>query len=378
MNFLLLGVVSGLDVLVNVFVFSGVLRAEFDVAEAARFSTVLAWSVILSAVMFGGAEQAIDHRRQIPQNFLASPRTSATLVFLACGVLYVVRPSNVPIDVAATILLAGVGGLRSICRAVAYARERYILEATISLIELSLIVAFTVMSLSILAAYLCSRLIGLALRIPVLVRFPSARQTQLDMWSYSFSAIAPALYFNIYYAALPSLVSPEVLVRFRLIQSALVPMSFLGSLVARARIVLRGGFNGLLRFFDHPEWIHGRRREFAIWIALPAAIASVYICILAVAIVPLKPLEIAWTVLYCAFIYHRAQLYSLLTLKVGPFSRARIALLGILLIAASLLPIAVLESPTVSILYAALTSVEAVLLALSVLTLYRRREGVSA
>jgi hypothetical protein len=268
------------------------------------------------------------------------------------------------------------GGGRTVGRAAAYAREWYGFEAAISLLEFGLIVAFTLAQLSILSAYLGSKLIGLALRAPSLARFPSARQAPLEMWSYSFSAIAPALYFNIYYTVLPVLVSPEVLVRFRLVQSALVPMSFLGSLIARARIIFRNDLGGALRVFNPPAW-HRPLFESALALGLPGAVACVYIGTLALGIVPMNAIEIAWAALYCGLIYHRAQLYSLLTLEIGPSSRARVALLGILLIAASLLPIGMLASPNISALYAALASVETALLFSSVLALRRGRAGAS-
>lgn len=370
MKFLLLGAVSGLDVLVNVFVFSGALRAQFDVTEAAEFSTVLAWSVVLSAILFGGAEQVVDHKRNLPENLFASPRTVAYACLVACAALLLITRARVAIDLSAVVLLAAVGGLRSVGRAVAYARDRYTVEAAISLFELGLIVALTLMELSILAAYLCSRLGGLVLRIPALVGFPSARQTSLDMWSYTFAAIAPALYFNIYYAVLPSVVSADVVVRFRLVQSALVPMSFLGSLIARARILFRGNFVQLLPFFQASA--RGISvRQLAVSAVLPAAVAFAYIAALALTIVPLRPVEFVWMVLYCALIYHRAQLYSSLTLEIGPAGRARVALLGILLVAVSIAPIAAIAAPTIAALYAALAAVEATLVVISVLTLRR-------
>lgn len=375
MNFILLGVISGLDVLANAFVFSGALRADFNVTEAADFSTVLGWGAVLAAVTFGGAEQIVDHRKFVPSNAFGSPVRGAWMwvAVTVCLFGYAALTGQSQ-HLLAIPVLALVLGLRSVARSVGYAKGNYRREAVLALAELALLVALTVSGLSILTAYLLSKLAGMPLRINLLWRFPQARIDGAHMWGYSFAAIAPALYFNIYYTALPALVTPEVLVRFRFLQSILVPISFLGSLLARSRIVFHGTQERWMSLFAVPNSTQTARQ----WTAsalLPAALSLIYVAVLALAVTRMNGLEVVWTTLYCTFIYHRAQLYSQITLRSGPVARARVGLLGTVLIVLSLAPIAALDQPSITALYAALTGIEVLLLLVSIAVMMRARAG---
>jgi hypothetical protein len=377
MNVVLLGIVSALDVLANVFIFSGALRPDFDVAEAADFSTTLGWAVVLAAVGFGGFEQLVDHKKVLP-DALVSHYAAATLVLLAAGVVALtIMGGGYGVHVGAATVLAAVLGARAVARSIAYARGRYRSESVVSILELGLLVGLTVAEFSILAAYSYSKAAGVVSRLPLFAGFPRARIDRAQMWSYSFAAVAPALYFNVYYAALPIFAGPEVVVRFRLLQSLLVPASFLGSLFARARIIFSAKPHSLLRVFDAP-----RRTQslgaFSAAALLPAVAALIYIVAIGRLMEPLTASEIACMTLYCAFIYHRAQLYSHLTLRLGPAVRARVSAAGISLIVLSFAPIAALEDPGVTALYGALVSVEMSLLAVSALLLARKRSVVPA
>jgi hypothetical protein len=247
----------------------------------------------------------------------------------------------------------------------------------VSAFELALLVALTWAELPILSAYLYSKLAGLSLRIAVFSGFAESHIDGSHMRSYSFAALAPALYFNIYYTLLPVFVAPEIVVRFRLLQSLLVPMSFLGSLLARARIISRGAPDLLMRLLDVPRRSQ-RPTAFAASALLPFILSLVYIVAIGFFVEPLHAAEIACTVLYCSLIYHRAQLYSLITLQLGPVMRARVALGGILLIILSFLPIATVDDPTVTLLYGLLVIVELTLLVASAFLLGREQSEARA
>jgi hypothetical protein len=376
MNLILLGVVSGLDVLANAFVFSGALRSDFDVNEAADFSTVLGWAAVLCALSFGGAEQVVDHRKFVPRNLIGSP-SAAALGWIGVGIVLfaVLRITGESERIVAIVLLALILGVRSVARAAAFARGKYRREAVLSLAELGLLIGLTIAGFSILSAYVCAKLLGLPLRINELARFPQSRIDNSHMWGYSFAAIAPALYFNIYYTVLPALATPEVVVRFRFLQSILVPMSFLGSLLARGRIVFAASHDRLMRLLDVPNTSQ-TTSQWAGSALLPVLMSVLYIGAIALLVTPLNTTEIACTTLYCALIYHRAQLYSHITLRAGPVARARVALGGILLVILSLAPIAALQSPSVAVLYGLLAAVEATLLIVSVAVLLHKSPGL--
>lgn len=377
MNVVLLGVVSALDVLANVFIFSGALRPGFDVGEAADFSTTLGWAVVLAAICLGGVEQLVDHKKVLPDALVAR-YAGGTLVLAAAGAVSLAFLSgDYAVHVGAAALLAAVLGARAVARSIAYTRGQYRGEAIVSIFELALLIGLTIGELSIIAAYSYSKAAGLLFRLRQFAGFPRAEVDQAQMWSYSFAAIAPALYFNIYYAALPMVASSEVVVRFRLLQSLLVPMSFFGSLFARARIIFSATPDFLLGLFDAP-----RRSQslvaFSASALLPGVIALIYVAAIAWLIEPLTASEIACMTLYCTFIYHRAQLYSHLTLQLGPAVRARVSAGGITLIVLSFLPIAALGSPAVTALYGTLVSVELILLVVSAFLLARNRSEVPA
>ena len=66
MKFFLFGIIPAFDLLANLIIFSSDINPSFDLNQVAEFSLILAISVIISAFVFGGVEQAIDHKSSIP------------------------------------------------------------------------------------------------------------------------------------------------------------------------------------------------------------------------------------------------------------------------------------------------------------------------
>jgi len=172
---------------------------------------MLAWAAVISAAFFGGAEQLIDHRKTLPGNFFLTPQQVPWLFIPAiiCSVLLASSKADI---ISGALLLAVVLGLRNIGRAAVYARRKYWQEFLITSLELVCLALLTRAALPLLNSYVLSRLVGLTFRLSAIDKLNGAPISRLDMMGYSFSALAPAVYFNLYYAMLPIFAQPDTIV----------------------------------------------------------------------------------------------------------------------------------------------------------------------
>lgn len=359
-----------LDVLANLAIFSGRVSTAFSVDEAAQFSTVLGVATVLSSLFFGGAEAVSDHRKHLPTALFF--RCAPGALIAVSGVMLVVQYLYIFPAFAWVPLLVVLQGLRGVGRASNYSLNRFFYEAATSLIELIIIIGLLMYGVSIVSAYLATRTVGVSMRLKSLVENRSAEISPRDFVGYSFSALTPALYFNLYYAFLPYYASSELIVKFRYIQSILVPISFLGSLLSRATILFHGKKEAVAVDGNKKNLIYKKIG----YTLFPFALSFLYLYLLHKTIIPISLEDSLVIGIYTGSIFHRSQMYAQITIKKGAGTRGLVGLFGVVAIGLSIPPLGLFSEIQLIHLFGALCVVEIVLLTTCYFLLRDRREGV--
>ena len=373
MKFLLFGIIPALDLFANLIIFSSDINPSFDLNQVAEFSLILATSVIISAFVFGGVEQAIDHHSSVPTILIG--RKEWLIIICLFFVILIASAVVYELDYLTKIIsLTCLLGFRGLGRASLYAENKISLEATISVFELIILFTFLFMKMSIFESYIFSKIPGILIRLKFLMNLKHCKLDRRNLIGYSISSGMPAIYLNAFYLFLPLLNVPNgIIVQFRYIQTLFFPVAFLGSLYARANIVFRSKLSNF-GIFRHLS-LH-QTKSLSLSILIPIVFVSIYVLIVVKA---LDLFMMIWLLLacYCIIFYFRAHSSSLLTIKLGPIYRASVSFFGVILMCLSAIFLNYLEYIEIIQLYLTLLTIELVLLA-STLTLLVTRNGKHA
>ena len=368
MRFICLGLASLIDVLVNLAIFSGKWAGEFSVTEIAQFSGWLGFVTVAVAVLYGGVEAVIDHKRFIFVSRIFSVRNISWAAVLASFVsLVFIIDGNFWAGVWIPLLIA-LQGMRNVGRAANYIASKYTIEVFVSAVEFICIFIALFYGVGVVVGYVYARIVGVLMRARVISETPVGNISKSEKIGYTVSAITPALYFNLYHASLPFLVKPDVVVSYRVIQTLLVPVSFFGSLVSRAKILFHRDCPVGVATKQSPSGLSEIFRTVLKCLA-PFALSALYTLSLCYFKHAFEFSVAILCALYSGLIYHRACMYALITLKVGAKARAKIGMFGVFLIALSLIPYFLNVSPSLFVVFGLLCVVEVVLVIISLLTI---------
>ena len=368
MKFFLFGIIPAFDLLANLIIFSSDINPSFDLNQVAEFSLILAISVIISAFVFGGIEQAIDHKSSIPTILIG--RKEWVIIICLFFVILIASIVVYELDYLTKIIsLACLLGFRGLGRAALYAENKISLEAMISAFELIILLTFLFMKMSIFESYIFSKTPGVLIRLKFLMNLKHCKLDRKNFIGYSISSGMPAIYLNAFYLFLPLLNVPNgIIVQFRYIQTLIFPIAFLGGLYARANIVFKSKLSNF-GIFRHLS-LH-QTKSLPLSILVPIASVSIYVLIV------IKALDLSmaiWLLLtcYCILFYFRAHSYSLLTINLGPIYRGSMSFFGVILMCLSAIFLNYLEYIGIIQLYLALLVIELILLVSTMILLVLR------